>query len=119
MANNIQCRALISGIEDWRNNAGVVFTGVTIIFLPLSFVTGLLGMNTADVRNATYNQWVFWASAVPLTFLVIANTLYFVEVPPLRRWWARRQGKVELLVGDDMDLGQNSFPGVDRRPLKR
>lgn len=43
-------------------------------------------MNTADVRNMGHGQGVFWASSIPFTVLVILVTLYFVDVPPLRRW---------------------------------
>lgn len=84
-----QAQAAIAGIQDWRDNAAVVFTVITIIFLPLSFVASVLGMNTSEIRSMTFNQWVFWASAIPFTLLVICVTLYFVEVPPLRRWLER------------------------------
>ncbi|KAK5677886.1 hypothetical protein LTS10_009769 [Elasticomyces elasticus] len=87
-----QVQAQLSSQEAWRSNAGVVFTVITVLFLPPSFVASVLGMNTADIRNTAHAQWVYWASAVPLTIVVIAITLYFVDVPPLRRWWARRKG---------------------------
>jgi hypothetical protein len=48
-----------------------VFTIVTIVFLPLSFVTGLLGMNTADIRDQSNGQWLFWAIGLPLTAVVL------------------------------------------------
>ncbi len=34
-----------------------------------------MGMNTNDVRNMDFNQWIYWAIALPLTVLVIALCL--------------------------------------------
>ncbi|CZT19463.1 uncharacterized protein RCC_05314 [Ramularia collo-cygni] len=91
MLNQLQTEATaqVSNVQDWRDNATVVFTIITIIFLPLSFVSSVFGMNTSDVRNMQLNQWVFWASAAPFTLMVILITVYFVDVPPLWRWLER------------------------------
>ena len=53
----------------------LVFTIVTIIFLPLSFVTSLLGMNTVDIRNSNSSQALFWAISLPLTAFIVALSL--------------------------------------------
>ena len=53
----------------------LVFTIVTIVFLPLSFVTSLLGMNTVDIRNSDSSQALFWAISLPLTVVVVALSL--------------------------------------------
>lgn len=39
-------------------------------------MSSLLGMNTVDVRNMETSQWVFWASAIPFTLLVIVGALW-------------------------------------------
>ncbi|KAF2763433.1 hypothetical protein EJ05DRAFT_38602 [Pseudovirgaria hyperparasitica] len=52
-----------------------VFTTVTIIFLPLSFVTSFFGMNTTDIRDITWSQTIFWATAVPITLLTVLLAL--------------------------------------------
>jgi hypothetical protein len=49
----------------------LVFTIVTIIFLPLSFIASYFGMNTADIRNMTQHQGLFWAVALSLTTVVV------------------------------------------------
>ena len=49
----------------------LVFTVVTIIFLPLSTVASILGMNTSDVRDMDDGQWVFWATALPPLLLIL------------------------------------------------
>jgi hypothetical protein len=77
-------------LQDWRDNAAVVFTIISVIFLPLSFIAGVFGMNTADVRNMAQSQWVFWISASSFTIIVILITVYFVDVPPLWRWLERK-----------------------------
>ena len=53
----------------------LVFTIVTIVFLPLSFVTSLLGMNTVDIRNSDSSQALFWAISLPLTTVIVALSL--------------------------------------------
>lgn len=58
-----------------NNKAIVIFTIVTIVFLPLSFVTSYLGMNTADIRNMEARQTLFWSIGVPVTFIVLATAL--------------------------------------------
>lgn len=62
-----------------------IFTAVTVIFLPLSFVAGLLGMNVSDVRTTTDTQWLFWAVAIPFTILVLTICLALVQWKSLLR----------------------------------
>jgi Mg2+ and Co2+ transporter CorA len=45
--------------DDDHGKAILVFTIVTLVFLPLSFVASFLGMNTADIRNQTANQTLY------------------------------------------------------------
>jgi hypothetical protein len=56
--------------EEGHSKALLAFTLVTIIFLPLSFVASLFGMNTADMRNLQNTQSLFWAVALPLTAII-------------------------------------------------
>lgn len=58
-----------------NNKAIIVFTVVTIIFLPLSFVTSYLGMNTSDLRNMERGQTLFWAIGAPVAFVVLSAAL--------------------------------------------
>ncbi len=58
-------------MED-HGKAILVFTIVTIIFLPLSFVTSFFGMNVADIRNMSSSQGLFWIVAGALTASVVA-----------------------------------------------
>ena len=56
--------------KDRQESAVLAFTIVTVIFLPLSTVASIFGMNTSDVRNMDQDQWVYWAAALPLLLLV-------------------------------------------------
>ncbi|THV45025.1 hypothetical protein BGAL_0541g00030 [Botrytis galanthina] len=76
---------VINTNKDRQENAIYIFTIVTIIFLPLSTVASILGMNTNDVRNMEFTQWIFWAVALPLTVIIIALCLTWTG--DLRKVW--------------------------------
>lgn len=57
-------------LED-HGKAILVFTIVTIIFLPLSFVSSFFGMNTIDIREMNSGQGVFWIVSCCLTTGVV------------------------------------------------
>lgn len=62
--------------EEDHGKAIMVFTIVTIVFLPLSFVTSYLGMNTSDIREMDNKQSLFWMIAIPLTVFTIAAMMF-------------------------------------------
>ena len=78
-------------VED-QSKAIMVFTIVTVIFLPLSFVSSYFGMNTADIRSTQQGQWIFWAVGISVTFCVavIALLAAFKGQRWRRRWNERR-----------------------------
>ncbi|KAL9001792.1 MAG: hypothetical protein Q9188_005249 [Gyalolechia gomerana] len=79
----------IESNRDRQEGAILVFTIVTIIFLPLSFVSSFFGMNTSDIRDMTTPQWAFWASAVPLTAIVVGVSIFVArKIEPLKDWWS-------------------------------
>ncbi|ERF71447.1 hypothetical protein EPUS_06829 [Endocarpon pusillum Z07020] len=91
---------MIESNKDRQESAILAFTIVTIIFLPLSFVASFFGMNTADVRDMTQSQWVYWAAAVPVTALVIGLTLLWAgEVNLARSAFRRLLEKVKSFFG--------------------
>lgn len=80
----------IASNKDRQEAAIYVFTAVTIIFLPLSTVASIFGMNTNDIRNMNLNQWVYWAAALPLSVVVIFLCLLFAsELGNFRDWFRR------------------------------
>ncbi|CAI6340864.1 unnamed protein product [Periconia digitata] len=62
--------------EEDHGKAIFVFTVVTAIFLPLSFITSYLGMNTSDIRDMENSQALFWQIAAPLTVAVMGSVLF-------------------------------------------
>ncbi|KAI9368695.1 hypothetical protein BJX61DRAFT_203959 [Aspergillus egyptiacus] len=61
--------------QEDHGKAILVFTVVTVIFMPLSFVTSYLGMNTRDIRDMSHSQTLFWAISVPLTVGIIVSVM--------------------------------------------
>jgi hypothetical protein len=79
--------------RDRQERAIYAFTIVTIIFLPISAVSSIFGMNTTDVRDMPYSQWLYWAVAIPVTIVVILIGLWFMgELGNITRWLLRRSG---------------------------
>jgi hypothetical protein len=62
--------------EEDHGKAIMVFTIVTVIFLPLSFVTSFFGMNTTDIRDMGSSSTLFWAIAIPLTAITMGSVIY-------------------------------------------
>ena len=62
-------------LED-HGKAIIVFTVVTIIFLPLNFVSSFFGMNFSDIRDMNQTQWLFWAVALCVTAGVVGASLF-------------------------------------------
>ena len=68
-----------------NSKAILVFTVTTIIFLPLSFVTSYLGMNTSDLRSTNSGQSLFWTVGVPLTLVTLGFALVAAFFGSLRQ----------------------------------
>ncbi|KAI0187680.1 hypothetical protein EV127DRAFT_435722 [Xylaria flabelliformis] len=66
-----QAALLLDIKTEGQNTAIFIFTVVTVIFLPLSFVTSYLGMNTSDIRDLEQGQWIFWAIGITLTIAIL------------------------------------------------
>ena len=47
-------------------------------------------MNTYDIRNMSTRQWIFWATAIPVTTIVVGLAVVAVlNIDPVRGLWAR------------------------------
>jgi hypothetical protein len=78
--------------QENNGNAIIVFTMVTIIFLPLSWATSYLGMNTSDIRDLSQGQWLFWLIALPVTTVVIGlAVLVVLKGETIREFFIRRE----------------------------
>ena len=64
-------------LAESNNRAILVFTVITIIFLPLSFFTSYYGMNLKDIANTQHTQSYFWVVCGTSTAIIIGLTLLF------------------------------------------
>ena len=80
-------------VSDSQNKAIMVFTVVTVIFLPLSFFTSYYGMNLSDVVNTAKNQAYFWKVCGTVTFIIILFTTLSAFRHQLRRLMRNRRMK--------------------------
>ncbi|USP82040.1 uncharacterized protein yc1106_09314 [Curvularia clavata] len=90
--------------EEDHGKAIMVFTVVTVIFLPLSFATSYLGMNTADIRDMDQKQGLFWTIAIPLTVVTVGACLLIgyngEEIRDMFMWmYHKATGKQEANIG--------------------
>lgn len=78
-ANNLVTRTvqLVNLRLEGHGKAILTFTIVTIIFLPLNFVSSFFGMNVADVRDMSSTQDLFWLVACCVTVAVTGASLLF------------------------------------------
>jgi Mg2+ and Co2+ transporter CorA len=53
-----------------------VFTVVTVLFLPASFIASVFGMNARDVKDMDVGQWAFWVTALSVTALVVCAAMW-------------------------------------------
>jgi Mg2+ and Co2+ transporter CorA len=74
-------------LED-NGKAIIIFTVVTIFFLPPTFVTGFFGMNLGG-NNPTGSKDHFWMIALPLTFGVVLLCLFAAFSRSIKRWIQR------------------------------
>ena len=87
----------------------MIFTTVTVIFLPLSVVASVFGMNTADMRNMESGQWAFWAAALPFTAFVVLITAWYTELLPTKKALFESKlwkNEVNDVGSEDSRLGQ-------------
>ncbi|KAL8799866.1 MAG: hypothetical protein Q9182_005573 [Xanthomendoza sp. 2 TL-2023] len=72
----VQNVQLVETLADDNSRAIFVFTLITVLFLPLSFVAGFFGMNL--LADSTKGVGQFWSIAVPLTVGVLVLCAIFV-----------------------------------------
>ncbi|KAI9745163.1 MAG: hypothetical protein M1818_001441 [Claussenomyces sp. TS43310] len=73
---------IFNTIAAYQNESMKQLTIVTIVFLPLSFLTGYFGMNLQHFSSLNNDEGYFWSIAVPVAFGVIL----FLMKDVLKRW---------------------------------
>ena len=67
----IQNVQLVETFQDDNSKAIFVFTIVTVLFLPMSFVASFFGMNVVGISATTTTLKHFWVISLPLTFGIV------------------------------------------------
>lgn len=73
---------IFNTIAAYQNESMKQLTVVTIIFLPMSFLTGYFGMNIQNFPSIHHNESYFWIIALPVAFAV---TLFLMR--DMLSWW--------------------------------
>lgn len=118
-----QVKQTIEILEEDHGKAIRVFTIVTLFFLPLSFVSSFLGMNTTDVRNTSHSQWLFWATGIPVTIFVLALAyIYGYRGDEIRDWRIRLphrlRSKIRRPVSSEADGGEDGIYMEEGKPRR-
>ncbi|GAB1317897.1 Mg2+ transporter [Madurella fahalii] len=80
-------RDRVDTTKDRQDRAIYAFTIVTVVFLPISAVASIFGMNTSDIRDMELGQWAYWAAAVPVTTIVVfLGLLWTGELGSIVQW---------------------------------
>jgi Mg2+ and Co2+ transporter CorA len=71
-------------VADSQNKAILVFTGVTIVFLPLSFFTSYFGMNLQGIVDTHKTEKYFWKLCGSLGFVLFFGIALYAFKHKLR-----------------------------------
>jgi len=73
---------IFNTISAYQNESMKQLTIVTIIFLPMSFLTGYFGMNIVDFPAIHHKESYFWIIALPVAFSV-----FLFLMRDILKWW--------------------------------
>ncbi len=74
--SNVAQEELVNNISEQINSRMYTLSLVTTIFLPLTFLTGLLGINVSGIPGAT-SKWAFLIVVIMLLAVCLGQFLYF------------------------------------------
>ncbi|KAL8944271.1 MAG: hypothetical protein Q9216_000566 [Gyalolechia sp. 2 TL-2023] len=81
-------------VSDSQNKAILIFTGVTIVFLPLSFFTSYYGMNLSTIVDTPRTEGYFWKVCGSIALFIVVVVSFASFRHQLKHMWhGRRQTK--------------------------
>jgi len=87
-------------VADSQNKAVLLFTGVTIVFLPLSFFTSYFGMNLQGVVDTNKDESYFWSVCGSIAFVMVLSIVaYAFRVDLNRQLHMRSLAKMKAIKG--------------------
>lgn len=78
-----------------------LLTILTTIYLPLTLVTGLFGMNIKEITDLTPPAWACVPAIAGLGGLTMAGILYYWRWQRIRgtpRWWPEPENKMYKMI---------------------
>ncbi|KAL8705938.1 MAG: hypothetical protein Q9201_000993 [Fulgogasparrea decipioides] len=78
-------------VSDSQNKAVLIFTGVTIVFLPLSFFTSYYGMNLSNIANTDKTEEYFWKLCGSIAFFIVLFVTLGASRHYLKQLWKGRR----------------------------
>ncbi|KAF2624672.1 hypothetical protein BU25DRAFT_493335 [Macroventuria anomochaeta] len=93
-----------------QGQAVMLFTVVTIIFLPLSFFTAYFGQNVSEITgdDANPTAWELWRVGTPITVVIVLVALliaYHIMRPNSRLWFWKQSSHSAHMRREDIEMG--------------
>lgn len=73
----------------------MIFTIVTVIFLPLGFFTSYYGMNLQDITGDEHSQAYFWKICGTIALVMVFGVISFAFWNQLKWYGAKRPQRYE------------------------
>lgn len=86
-----------SVVADTMNKAILLFTGITVVFLPLSFITSYLGMNLSDIRETGIDQVWFWKYLGSTGLVISVASILYTSRIHFRSFPLTMRGKMKAV----------------------
>ena len=122
---SIQITSRIDLNKSRQVTALYILTVVAVTFMPLSFISSILRLNTTDVQHTDRHLWAFWVTAVLINILLLGLSLLVVRYfestrEALSMFWGGRNPDNRDMIGPQSQQQSYSHYGqVDPSKMAR